>query len=117
MPKTTKPPAKPSPEANGTAAPEVLTLAEAAAWLRVSAQGLEADAVAGRLPARLVAGEWRFNLPALRQWFSEAGPTAEKPSKDRMLAVFGAWKDFGEDPEAMVKEMKQARRAASATKE
>jgi hypothetical protein len=83
MPKPTKskPPktAVPRPGANGAAAPEVMTLAEAAAWLRVPEEGLRADAEAGRVPARLVAGEWRFNKNSLRIWFGQAEPQANRP--------------------------------------
>jgi hypothetical protein len=118
--KTTKTPktaAKPQPEANGAAAPEVMTLTEAAAWLRVAEEGLKADAVAGRIPGRLVAGEWRFNKTALLVWFSQPELLAGKSSKERMLSVFGAWKDFGEDPEEMIVALRRARKAVSAKKE
>lgn len=107
MPKATKPP---KPAANGTAAPpEVITLAEAAAFLRVSEVGLKADADAGRVPGRIVAGEWRFVKATLLAWLSQA----EKPvksSKERMLALAGMWKD---DPtvDAMVEEIYERRKA------
>jgi hypothetical protein len=104
---------QPVPEANGAAAPEVMTPAEAAAWLRVSEEGLRADVIAGRIPARLVAGEWRLYKAALLDWFGHPEPTADKSSKDRMLAAFGAWKDFGEDPERVIAELSRARKALS----
>ena len=66
--------------------------------------------------ARLVAGEWRFNKAALLLWFSDLEPPG-KSSKERMLAAFGAWKAFGEDPEQMIEEMARARKAATAKKE
>jgi hypothetical protein len=76
MSKTSKKPKpsaiQPKPEANGATAPENMTLTEAAAWLRVSEEGLKADAVAGRIPARQVAGEWRFNKAVLLTWFAES---------------------------------------------
>ena len=99
-----------APQANGTVAAENMTLAEAAAWLRVPDDGLRADAVAGRIPARLIAGEWRFNKPALVVWLSQPEPPAEKSSKERMLAVAGLWKD---DPtvDAMVEEIYRKRKA------
>lgn len=81
---TTRKP-KPKPEANGTAErpePEVLTLGEAAAFLRVSDDGLRLDAEAGRVPARRVAGEWRFMHDALRDWLSQPSePTASQSNK------------------------------------
>ena len=46
----------------------VLTLSEAAELLRVSEEGLKADAVADRVPGRLVAGEWRFQRDSLLAW-------------------------------------------------
>ena len=48
----------------------VLTLAEAAKLLRVSEEGLKLDAIAGRVPCRLIAGEWRFTKAALFEWLS-----------------------------------------------
>jgi hypothetical protein len=49
-----------------------MTLAEAAAFLRVPESGLREDADAGRLPGRLVAGEWRFVKGALLNWLANA---------------------------------------------
>ena len=50
------------------ALPDVLTLAEAAAWLRVEESALLPDVQAGRVPARQVGGEWRFHKGALSSW-------------------------------------------------
>ena len=61
---------------NGVVTPTaagVLTLAEAAELLRVSEDGLRADAVADRVPGRLVAGEWRFWRDSLLAWLG--GPS------------------------------------------
>jgi len=71
---------KPKPEANGTAAlaHDVLTLAEAAEWLRVSEAGLKADADAGRVPGRVVAGEWRFSKAGLMEWLGTAERAAPR---------------------------------------
>ncbi|MGL6096641.1 MAG: helix-turn-helix domain-containing protein [Fimbriiglobus sp.] len=56
---------------------EVLTLAEAAALLKVPADGLFRDVVAGRIPGRSVAGEWRFSRRKLFRWLrSDAPPPA-----------------------------------------
>lgn len=74
--------------------PEVLTLAEAAAYLRVR----EADVVRmvgpRGLPGRLVGSEWRFSRSALEQWLRTP---PEPSSKESLLALAGAWKD---DPHA-----------------
>lgn len=70
--------------------PEVLTLGEAAAYLRVR----EADVVRmvgpHGLPGRLVGSEWRFSRMALEQWLRT--PPAPS-SKESLLALAGAWKD------------------------
>jgi excisionase family DNA binding protein len=69
---------KPKPPSLG----EVLTLAEAAAYLRVSEAGLEADARSGRLPARRVDGEWRFHRSGLAGWLSAApGTPGDTPAE------------------------------------
>src|SRR5687767_490294 len=84
--------AKPKPAttaasvANGDTVPEVLTLAEAAALLRVSEDGLKGDADAGKLPGRFVAGEWRFSKTALLAWLASAtgeGSTDQKRVPDQ----------------------------------
>src|SRR5579871_3459458 len=55
---------------------EVLTLSEAATLLRVSSDGLKADAEAGRVPGRVVAGEWRFSRVGLLDWLSRSDSRA-----------------------------------------
>lgn len=102
---------KPRPTPRAVAVPEVLTLAEAASWLRVSEAGLKADADAGRVPGRVIAGEWRFLRAAIADWL-RAIQSDPKPmsSKERLLAVAGVWKD---DPtvDAMVEEIYRQRKA------
>jgi len=58
---------------------EVLTLAEAAAFLRVSEAALEQIAEARGVPVRKVAGEWRFLKRALERWLARS---------DELAAVF-----------------------------
>lgn len=97
---------------------EILTLAEAAAFLRVSEDGLKADAASGRVPGRLVAGEWRFSRVALLGWLSQfetklvSNELELKPksSKEQMRALIGLWKD---DPsvDAMIEEIYRERKA------
>src|SRR5438067_9111441 len=69
---------------------EVLTLAEAAAYLRFS----EADVLRlvdqQGLPARRLANEWRFLKAAIQQWLSTPPP---RYSKEDQAAVIGSWKD------------------------
>jgi excisionase family DNA binding protein len=96
MPRTTKPKtdtlSQPEPQtAVGNSPPsEVLTLAEAAAYLRFP----EADVLRlvdeQGLPTRRLANEWRFLKAAIKRWLSTPPP---RYSKEAQLAVAGAWKD------------------------
>ena len=69
-----------------------MTLAEAAAYLRLPEPDVIAAASSQGLPGRLVGGEWRFLKDALRQWLGAGRPTAEM-RKAAQLALAGAWKD------------------------
>jgi excisionase family DNA binding protein len=78
------------PAVNGPTS-EVLTLAEAAAYLRLP----EADVLRlvdeQSLPTRQLGIEWRFLKAAIQDWL-RCGPPP-KPSKEAQLAVAGSWKD------------------------
>lgn len=91
-PKAESSPPLPTPVANGPPA-EVLTLAEAAAYLRLP----EADVLRlvdeQGLPARQLGAEWRFLKAAIQDWLRSGPPP--KPCKEDQLAVAGSWK---EDP-------------------
>src|SRR5262245_36439737 len=95
MPRTRKQPepAPQSPVVNGPPANgEVLTLAEAAAYLRLAEKDvIEAVSSLG-LPGRLINGEWRFLKTAIQQWLSVGQPTAQRRNA-AMQAMAGAWKD------------------------
>ena len=52
---------------------DVLTLPEAAAYLRVSEKVLAEVAAAGNVPAREIGGEWRFSRTALEYWLRFPG--------------------------------------------
>ncbi len=69
---------------------EVLTLAEAAAYLRVSEEELLRLVAPGGLPGRKIGAEWRFSKAALQAWL--AAPLAPS-SQDSLLSLAGAWKD------------------------
>ena len=82
--------------------PEVLTLAEAAASLRVSEAELGQVAGSLGLPGRRIGAEWRFSRAALQDWLRQ-------PSmKERPLHLAGVWKD---DPylDEMLKEIYRQR--------
>ena len=84
---------------------DVLTLAEAAAYLRVSDEALLRTVGVGGVPGRLIGGEWRFLKAALQDWLR----TSPKPSsREALLSVAGAWKD---DPylDEMLKEIYRQR--------
>jgi excisionase family DNA binding protein len=89
--KTTRPPA---PAASAVpadeAATEVLTLADAAAYLRVSEAEVVRLVQEQDLPGRLLGTEWRFLKSALRDWLRTLPP---RGSKEAVLSVAGAWKD------------------------
>jgi hypothetical protein len=70
----------------------VLTLAEAAAYLRLPEKEVISATTSQGLPGRLVNGEWRFLKSALRQWLSVSQPTDEM-RKAAFLAAAGAFKD------------------------
>src|SRR6186997_1749990 len=95
MPRTKKPqpesvtPTVPPPATLNGAPGEVLTLAEAAAYLRVSEnQVIELVHFKG-LPGRAFGQEWRFFKAAIQQWLSQPPPA--KP--DFWETWIGAFKD------------------------
>jgi excisionase family DNA binding protein len=86
--KRTNAPAPPASEfaANG----EVLTLAEAAAYLRVSEDEILRLVGHEGLPGRRLGSEWRFLKSALQNWLA----TPSLPSsKEALLAMAGKYKD------------------------
>jgi excisionase family DNA binding protein len=60
---------------SGTSRPreDILTLAEAAAYLRTSEAQLADLAADGGVPARRIGGEWRFLRKALDDWLRYSG--------------------------------------------
>jgi excisionase family DNA binding protein len=75
---------------NGPATGEVLTLAEAAAYLRLPEEEVVRLAQVQDLPGRLAGLEWRFLKTAIQQWLSTP---ALKTNKDALMALAGIWKD------------------------
>jgi excisionase family DNA binding protein len=90
------------------ASSDILTLEEAAEFLRVPADSLRNEVASGRVPGRAIAGEWRLSKSALLAWLAQT----ERPrpgSKEAVLSVAGIWKD---DPtvDAMIRDIEERRR-------
>ena len=68
--------------------PEVLTLAEAAEYLRVSESDVLDLATKHGLPGRKIGDQWRFLRAALQDWLRS--PLLQK---ERLRELAGAWKD------------------------
>lgn len=75
------------PSANSS---EVLTLAETAAFLRVSEQDVLRLVVEQGLPSRKIADDWRFLKAAVEGWLCTPAATAQT---DFWQTHFGAFKD------------------------
>ena len=82
--------------------PEVLTLAEAAAYLRVPEAELGRMAGLQGLPGRRIGTEWRFSRAAIQDWL-------RRPSmKESLLQLAGISKD-DPDVDEMLREIYQQR--------
>ena len=91
---------------NGTATtwPEVLTLEEAAAFLRLSESTLKQQAEAGVLPGKYLEDQWRFSKQGIVQWLNS-------PSNKDSHPPAGAGADFvDEDPEEIIAEIYRERK-------
>lgn len=112
MPRTKKV-ARPAPKSAPSAPPalanecaeEVLTLAEAAAYLRMPEADVRRWVQEQGLPARQLGEEWRFLKSAIQTWLST--PCTQGSKKD-IWSVAGSLKD---DPylEEMLKEIDRMR--------
>jgi excisionase family DNA binding protein len=111
MPRTKKAPRN-TPRSSGESraiegpAREVLTLAEAAAYLRLSEPDVLRLVREQGLPARQLGSEWRFLKTAIQDWLGAA--PAARSNKEAWMALAGVWKDdpFRED---MLKEIYRQR--------
>src|SRR5712692_7242525 len=92
---------------------EVLTVSEAAAYLRVA----EADVLRlvhlQELPGRQIGNEWRFLKAGLQDWLRTP---ARKSGKEAFLALAGAWKN-DPDIEEIVREAHRRRGRPTAENE
>jgi len=84
---------------------EVLTLHEAAAYLRLPEAGVLRLVKEQDLPARQLGEEWRFLKSAIQLWLSTPLP---KTNKEGIWAAAGSWKD---DPylDEMLQEIERMR--------
>src|SRR4051794_19626813 len=91
MPAAKQKPAKRAPTTNGVLPPagDVLTLAEAAAYLRLPEAEVTRLVQTQGLPGRRAANEWRFLKSAIQAWLSAPTPKAG----DGIWALAGSWKD------------------------
>jgi len=93
--KTAKTPRPPRSAArlNGISSPttgEVLTLGEAATFLRVAEQEVRTLAEAGQLPGRQFGSEWRILKASLCEWLSKPDRESDKVYHQRLMAMAGS---------------------------
>jgi excisionase family DNA binding protein len=91
------------PEPVGSA--DVLTLAEAAAYLRVSEDDVVNLVHTQGLAGRQIGTEWRFLKSQLQSWLSTP---LQKSGNEALLALAGVWKD-DPDVEEMLEEIYKQR--------
>ncbi|HEY7427492.1 MAG TPA: helix-turn-helix domain-containing protein [Gemmataceae bacterium] len=105
MPRTKKKTAPSTPPMGNGPGGEVLTLPEAAAYLRLSEADVRRLVAEQDLPARHLGEEWRFLKSAIQVWLSTP---CTKENKEGIWAAAGSWKD---DPylEEMLKEIYRKR--------
>lgn len=108
MPRTKrKPKATPQPPTPPGNAPttEVLTLPEAAAYLRLPEMEVVSLVHSQGLPGRFAGSQWRFLKSAIQEWLSKPPP---QYSKEAQLSVAGLFRD---DPDLipMVEEIYRQR--------
>jgi Helix-turn-helix domain len=82
----------PSPKSTNGRTNEVLTLTEAAAYLRLTEAEIVSLAHTQDLPGRCVAGEWRFLKAALQYWLATGSPTWNA-RKAAILELSGKYND------------------------
>lgn len=70
---------------------EVLTLAQAAAYLQLPEEVVRAEATAGRLVGRAVGDDWRFARADLLQWVRVPRPSPLRPELEETEEEFEAF--------------------------
>lgn len=71
---------------------EVLTLTEAAAYLRLPEVEVVRSIQSQGLPGRCIAGEWRFLKSAIQHWLASVSPSWEM-RKAGILELAGKYRD------------------------
>ena len=61
--------------------PEIMTVPEAAAFLRVAPATIRVALAAKRLPGKRIGKEWRLSRTALIAWLSEPGEPKNYPRR------------------------------------
>jgi len=92
---------------------EVLTLREAANYMRVAEEDVLRLALMQELPGRQIGGEWRFLKAGLQDWLRTP---ARRSGKEALLALAGVWKD-DPDIDQIVQEAHRRRGRPSAENE
>lgn len=87
------------------ASQDVLTLSEAATYLRVPEEDILRLTRLQELPGRQIGNEWRFLKAGLQDWLRTP---ERKPTNEAFLALAGTWKD-DPDIEAIVQEAHRLR--------
>ena len=102
-----KPAISPAPvvSANGPVG-DVMTLTEAAAYLRVSEKDLIGATVTQGLPGKMIGGEWRFTKSSIQQWLATPSMTPEM-RRAAQLAMAGSCKDDPDLPEILEDAMRR----------
>jgi excisionase family DNA binding protein len=99
--KQPEPTGQPS-QINGPTTSEVLTLTEAAAYLRLPEDEVVRMVWDQGLPARQIGNEWRFLKGAIQHWLATGSPPP-RGSKEALLSLAGTCKD-DPDLEGIVEE-------------
>ena len=101
---------RPVPSSNGGVSPgDILTLSEAADYLRISQEAVLRLIDEQALPARHIGAEWRLLKSAVQAWLG--AESSDECLKRAQLALVGAWRN---DPlvEKELQEIYQRRRTS-----
>ncbi len=58
--------------------PEIMTITEAAQYLRISSSSLYKLAQDGRIPCQKVGRHWRFSRPAIQEWIARKSSSLDQ---------------------------------------